>query len=148
MLPIELSGAAAGSGVRILEYYSKFRPARQMFFAPGQSEQALFLHRAGSKGVPMQRRPTVTCGPFVRPANQNRRCFCTGPARRDVPAAAADGDLRAFIRPAGQNRRCFCTGPGSKGVSSWWRLMVTSWVFLSTPRPLGLDTLEKVRVML
>lgn len=116
MLPIELSGAAAGSGVRILEYYSKFRPARQMFFTPGQSEQARFLRRAGSKRVSMQRRPTVTCGPFVR--------------------------------PAGQNRRCFCTGPGSKGVSSWWRLMVTSWVFLSTPRPLGLDTLEKVRVML
>lgn len=116
MLPIELSGTAAGSGVRILEYYSKFRPARQMFFAPGWSEQPLFLRRAGSK--------------------------------EGAPAAAADGDLRAFIRPAGQNRRCFCTGPGSKGVSSWWRLMVTSWVFLSTPRPLGLDTLEKVRVML
>ena len=116
MLPIELSGAAAGSGVRILEYYSKFRPARQMFFAPGQSEQARFLRRAGSKGVPTQRRPTVTGGPFVRPANQNSRCFCTG--------------------------------PGSKGVSSWRRLMVTSRVFLSTPRPLGLDTLDKVRVML
>ena len=97
----------------------------------------------------MQRRPTVTCGPFVRPANQNRRGFCAGPARKRVPQQRRPTvTCGPFVRPANQNRRCFCTGPGSKGVSSWWRLMVTSWVFLSTPRPLGLDTLEKVRVML